>query len=110
MSEIREIDVDELETLLAAGTHVVDVRETDEYLEGHVPGAVLIPLSELQDRVDDVPSDGPVLLICKSGARSARACEYLEGFGRDVTNVGGGTMAWMRSGREVVPGAEPGAL
>ncbi|MFN8051286.1 MAG: rhodanese-like domain-containing protein [Acidimicrobiales bacterium] len=81
------------------------MREADEYAEAHVPGAILVPLSELAQRTDDVPSDRPVLVICKSGGRSARACEHLAATGRDVTNIAGGTMAWIASGREVVTGA-----
>ncbi len=106
MTDLREIDVDELAERLAAGTAVIDVREADEYEAGHVPGAVLVPLSELTERVDDVPSGEPVLVICRSGARSAKACEFLGGQGRDVTNVAGGTLAWIDSGREVVEGAD----
>src|SRR4051794_35651736 len=108
MSEIPEIDVDEMADRMATGAVVVDVREPDEYEAGHVPGALLVPLSDLADRVDDVPSGQPVLLICKSGGRSMRAAEYLTTFGRDVTNVAGGTMAWMHSGRDVVEGTERG--
>lgn len=108
MTEPSEIDIDELATRLEAGAVVVDVREADEYEEAHVAGALLVPLSELADRVDDVPADVPVLVICKSGGRSARACEFLAPLGRDVTNVAGGTMAWIQSGRPVVAGSEPG--
>lgn len=108
MTEPQEIDVDELAIRLDGGAVVIDVREADEYEAAHVPGAVLVPLSELQDRVEDVPADRPVLVICKSGARSMRACEFLAPLGRDVTNVAGGTMAWIDSGREVVTGTERG--
>lgn len=108
MHEPREIDVDELAERLALGATVVDVREADEYEDGHVPGAILVPLSELEARVDDVPSGQPVLVICKSGGRSARACAFLAPLGRDVTNVAGGTLAWIDSGREIVEGPERG--
>ena len=108
MTEPLEIDVDELASRLGSGALVIDVREADEYGEGHVPGAVLVPLSELQQRVDDIPGDQPVLVICKSGGRSMRACEFLAPLGRDVTNVAGGTMAWINSGRDVVTGMERG--
>src|SRR4051812_31601232 len=108
MSEIPEIDVDELADRMSGGVVVVDVREPDEYQAGHVPGAVLVPLSDLAERVDDVPAGQPVVVICKSGGRSMRACEYLTNFGRDVTNVAGGTLAWVRSGRDVVEGTERG--
>lgn len=107
MSELREIDVVELAERVKAGATVVDVREADEYTDGHVPGAILVPLSELADRVDDVPADTTVLLICKLGGRSARAGEFLAGHGRDVINVAGGTMAWIDAGYEVTTGDQP---
>ncbi len=105
---IPEIDVDELATRLADGATLIDVREPDEYEEAHVPGAQLLPLSDLQDHVDDVPADRPILLICKSGGRSMRAAEFLSTQGRDVTNVAGGTMAWMAAGRDIATGTGRG--
>ncbi|HOT79934.1 MAG TPA: rhodanese-like domain-containing protein [Microthrixaceae bacterium] len=108
MTEPREIDVDELAERLAEGVVVIDVREADEYDSGHVPGALFVPLSELEQRVDEVPSGEPVLVICKSGGRSMRACNFLAPLGRDVTNIAGGTMAWIDSGRDVVTGMERG--
>ena len=108
MTEPREIDVEELAERLAEGVVVIDVREADEYDSGHVPGALFVPLSELEQRVDEVPSGEPVLVICKSGGRSMRARNYLAPLGRDVTNIAGGTMAWIDSGRDVVTGMERG--
>jgi rhodanese-related sulfurtransferase len=105
---IPEIDVEELAARLASGAELIDVREPTEYEEAHVPGAQLLPLSELAERVDEVPLDRPVLLICKSGGRSMRAAEYLAPQGADVTNVAGGTMAWMAAGRDIATGTERG--
>ena len=104
---VPEIDVDALEALQAAGAPIIDVREVDEYEDGHVSGAVLIPLGDVTERIDEVPDDKPVYVICKSGARSLRAAEYFIGQGIDATNVAGGTMAWIDSGRPVVLGGEP---
>src|SRR2546423_8990506 len=56
---------------------LLDVREPWEYEAGHVPGAQLIPLSELEQRVNEVPRDRPVLAICHSGQRSLAAARYL---------------------------------
>lgn len=108
MTEPQEIDVDELAARLDGGAIVIDVREADEYESGHVPGARFLPLSELQNRSGEVPADEPVLIICKSGGRSMRACQFLAPLGHDVTNVAGGTMAWVDSGREVVTGIAGG--
>jgi len=105
----EEIDVDDLAERLGGGVLLIDVRETDEYVSGHVPGAVSIPLSELQTRVDECrdPRGEVSILICKAGGRSANACAYLTAHGLRVINVAGGTMAWMMSGRDVVEGTQP---
>lgn len=104
-----EIDIDELDVRLAAGAFLVDVRETDEYLSGHVPGAVSVPLSELAQRAEECrdPRGNGTLMICKVGGRSASACAHLAGLGFEVTNVAGGTLAWIMSGRDAVEGSSP---
>src|SRR3712207_134218 len=99
---VREIDVDELEKVVESGARLIDVREVDEYESGHVPGAVLVPLGTVPDRVDAFAGDGPSYIICKSGGRSMRAAEFLAERGHEVVNVAGGTMAWVQSGRPVV--------
>jgi rhodanese-related sulfurtransferase len=103
---IPEITVDELAARLAAhpGAALVDVRQPDEYVEAHVPGARLIPLNDVPDRLADFPTDGEVLVICRSGGRSMAACDFLAGNGVAAVNVAGGTLAWIESGREVVTG------
>ncbi len=105
---IPEIDVDELARRMDAGGTLVDVREIDEYLEAHVPGARLVPLSRLADNLDEVPSGTTVMLICRSGGRSMQAAEILAAAGFDVVNVAGGTMAWMAAGRGIATGTESG--
>jgi rhodanese-related sulfurtransferase len=104
---VPEIDVDQLAERLQAGGRVVDVREPDEYVDGHVPGAVLVPLGTVPDHVDAFTGDGPTYVICKSGGRSMRACEFLADQGIEVVNVAGGTMAWIASGKDVVGGDQP---
>jgi rhodanese-related sulfurtransferase len=101
---ISEIDVDELHGHHAAGAPVVDVRQPHEYVEAHVPGAVLIPLGEVPDRLSELPQEGPIYLICKTGARSRRAAEFLETQGIVAINVAGGTMAWIDAGFPVDQG------
>jgi rhodanese-related sulfurtransferase len=78
---------------------VLDVREPWEYAEGHVPGAHLVPLGELEERVGELPRDRPVYSICHSGQRSLAAAVFLlsEGFS-EVSNVDGGTSAWIERG------------
>lgn len=106
--DVPEIDVAELAAQRSQGCPVLDVREPDEYTEGHVPGAQHIPLGEVPDRMAEVPADGPVYVVCKGGGRSRRAAELLRANGVDAVNVAGGTMAWMEAGQPVATGDEPG--
>ena len=107
--DVPEIDIAEAASRHAAGVPVIDVREPDEYVAGHVPGAPLIPLGDVVERVDEVPATGEVLIICKVGGRSRRAAEFLRRQGIDAINVAGGTDAWVAAGHPVVLGDEPGA-
>jgi rhodanese-related sulfurtransferase len=107
--DVPEIDIAEATRRHAAGATVIDVREPDEYVEGHVPGAPLIPLAHVPDRLAEIPSEGEVLVICRSGGRSRKAAEFLRAGGIDAVNIAGGTMAWIEAGNEVVVGDEPGA-
>ena len=104
---IDEVSAAELESALASGARLYDVREPDEYTAGHVPGAVLIPLGTVADHVDEFRGDGLAYVICKSGGRSMKACELLAAEGLDVVNVAGGTMGWITSGRATVLGDRP---
>ena len=103
---ITEISVDELDEKLTEGARLVDVRQPYEFEEARVSSAVLVPLATVPDNVDAFRGDGPVYVICKTGARSARACEFLAGHGIEAVNVAGGTLAWIRSGRDYVSGNE----
>src|SRR3954467_9789859 len=104
---ILEVMVDDLEAALQTGARLVDVREPHEYESGHVPGAVLGPLSAVPTSLDQFAVDGPTYVICRTGARSYRACEFLEDQGLEGINIEGGTMAWVISGRETVAGDQP---
>lgn len=107
--QIPEITVDELSALGAdGGIVVIDVRMPDEYDEAHMPGAALIPLPELPERHGEIPDADTVYVICRSGGRSLKACEFLVASGRSAVNVGGGTMAWIEAGLPVATGPEPG--
>jgi rhodanese-related sulfurtransferase len=101
---ITEIDVLQLRDLRAEGAHVIDVRQPDEYDEAHVPGVQLIPLGEVSERLDELPPDGVLYIICRSGARSLRAAEFLTENGREAVNVAGGTLAWIEAGLPVDQG------
>ena len=90
-----------LAAALDQGRGVVDVREPDEYREGHVPGAVNIPMGQLPRRLGEIDRDGPVHVVCASGNRSSAMTDVLTAAGFDATNVAGGTTAWVRSGRPI---------
>ena len=80
---------------------VVDVREDWEYAAGHVPGATLIPLGQLPDRLADIPSDKAVVAVCRSGNRSGQATEFLLQQGYDVHNMQGGMVSWEQAGLQI---------
>jgi len=101
MAPVPSIDVTQLRERLKAqpAPFLLDVREPWEYQQGHVPAAQLIPLGELEQRVSEVPRDRAVLAICHSGQRSLAAAGYLQQLGyASVTNVDGGTAAWIERG------------
>lgn len=102
---VTEIDVHGLAAVRADGAVVVDVREPNEYLAGHVPGARLIPLAALPSRSHELPRGQRIHVVCASGGRSAQAAQWLTGAGWDAVSVAGGTDAWQRAGHPVVTGA-----
>jgi rhodanese-related sulfurtransferase len=105
--DVPEIDVAELARVRAAAVPLIDVREPDEYTAAHVPGALLVPLATVPDRLADVPAEGTVYVICAKGARSLRAAEFYRSQGIDAVNVAGGTTAWVDAGQPVSTGMEP---
>ncbi len=89
------------------GGWLLDVREPDEWAAGHAPQARHIPLGQLGARAAEVPQDQDVYVICRSGHRSARAAEALNGAGWRAINVAGGMQNWAAAGRPMV--ADSGA-
>ena len=87
------------------GALLLDVREPDEWETAHVPGALHIPLGELGRRFQDLPRGREIVVICRSGRRSANAQDAIEaaGFG-PVANLSGGMIAWEEDGLPVTPG------
>ena len=80
----------------------IDVREQWEYDEGHIPGITLIPMSELESRLDEIPTDKTVVLTCRSGNRSGRMHTFLQDQGFNNTiNMEGGILAWEAAGLAV---------
>ena len=84
------------------GAHLIDVRTEAEVAQGVISGAVHIPLHLLPLRADDVPQDKPVVIYCRTGARSAQACAFMaaQGF-ENMHNLAGGILSWARSGHSL---------
>ncbi len=101
---MREVDQATFAAAHQSGAVVIDVREPDEYVAGHVPGARLVPLARLPHQVEGLPLSEPVYVICASGNRSMAATNYLLQAGVDAYSVAGGTGAWSRTGKPVVYG------
>jgi rhodanese-related sulfurtransferase len=106
MNTVTTNELSELEAPI-----LIDVREVDEYVSGHVPGAINIPLSELVGRESECGLGDTVYVICQAGGRSARACEHLSQQlnlqGVSFVNVLGGTGAWIAEDKKVVVGVDP---
>ncbi len=103
------VTIDELAAARADGAVVVDVREPGEYVAGHVPGAMLMPMGQLASRTTELPASRPVYVICASGNRSRAMADLLVRLGFDARSVDGGTTAWQGTGRPVVTGARADA-
>lgn len=74
---------------------IVDVREPSEVASGKIPGAMNIPLSQITERIPEINPDVETIMVCRSGSRSAKACEYLMGHGfHQVKNMMGGMLGW----------------
>ena len=99
-----EIDQQGFAAAFADGARVIDVREPQEYVTGHVPGAQLIPLGTVAANVGTIKGAGTVYVICASGNRSRTAAKTLIDAGLDALSVQGGTAAWVAAGRPVVNG------
>src|SRR6056297_362360 len=86
----NQVSVTKVRELVEEDAFIVDVREEDEYAEGHLVNSVNIPLSELRERTDEIPKDEPVYLHCRTAQRSYNAVLALQGMGyRNVTNISG---------------------
>lgn len=96
LATIEQVDAERAVDLVEQGdVTVLDVRGLAEYQAGHIPNAVHIPLGHLEDRIDEVPDDKPVLVHCRTGYRSSMALSILDAHGRTrISNLSGGYEAW----------------
>ena len=102
---MNAISPQEAQDRLQQGALLIDVREAHEYQDVHAQGARLLPLSELETRYTELPQDAELIMICRSGARSEQAGQFLldHGYG-NVTNLTGGTLAWQQGGLATAQG------
>lgn len=96
--ELLEVTPIEIQQRLGKGEqlHLVDVRTAEECAQGHIPGARLIPLDQLRDRAGEIDRNREVILVCRSGNRSAQAYRLLQGLGfSNLRNMTGGMLSWQ---------------
>ncbi|WP_453990109.1 rhodanese-like domain-containing protein [Bacillus nitroreducens] len=93
---MKQLTAKEVETLLSERTtlNIIDVREVDEVAAGRIPGAVNIPLGLIEFRMNELDKSKEYVMVCRSGGRSGRASQFLEGQGFKVINMEGGMLAW----------------
>jgi rhodanese-related sulfurtransferase len=100
-----EISVAEAAAGRDAGAFILDVREPDEWEAFHIPGATLIPLGQLAARADELPSGREIIVVCRSGNRSAEGRDILLSAGfEQVTSLAGGMLDWQAAGYATVSG------
>jgi rhodanese-related sulfurtransferase/glyoxylase-like metal-dependent hydrolase (beta-lactamase superfamily II) len=96
--------------LVEKGAFLLDVREPDEWRGGHAPGATLIPMATVHDRLDALPRDRRIVVMCRSGGRSAVTTDALRAAGFDAVNLAGGICAWSSAGLPVTTDTDAGIM
>jgi rhodanese-related sulfurtransferase len=100
-----EISVAEAVAKREAGAFILDVRQLEEWNEVHIPDATLIPLGELAARVGELPRDQEIVVVCRSGNRSAMGRDILRAAGfTQVTSMAGGVPGWQAAGHPIATG------
>jgi rhodanese-related sulfurtransferase len=83
---------------------ILDVRQPEEFRAGHIAGAKLVPLNELNRRMDELPRETEILCVCQSGSRSSAATRQLTGAGFNALNLRGGMIGWQMAAYPVKKG------
>ncbi|HSO96005.1 MAG TPA: MBL fold metallo-hydrolase [Acidimicrobiia bacterium] len=104
-TETPEVAATSGAALVEAGAVLLDVREPEEWAAGHAPGAVLVPMGQVHDRVPTLPSRRAIVVICRSGGRSAAITQALRARSYDAVNLAGGMRAWAAAGLPVTTDA-----
>lgn len=99
---VPTVDVATAREQVESGAVLLDVREPAEWHAGHAAEAAWIPMGELEARHTELPSDTPVVVICRSGNRSGAVTRALVQAGYDASNIAGGMQAWAAAGFDVV--------
>ena len=100
-----------VEDLVNGGAVLIDVREPSEWDAGHAPGALFIPMGQVEARLDEVPRDATSVIVCRSGGRSGTVTQFLNSHGFNALNMAGGMNAWEKAGLPVVTDAgDPGRV
>ena len=102
-TETRAISPDRAAELIEAGAPALDVREGYEFEGGHIPGARLVSLPDVQAEAEKLDKEQPVVFYCRSGDRSAMPADALSAAGYDAYSIEGGLEAWAESGRPLEP-------
>ena|SRR5215475_10582958 len=91
---------------------ILDVRDDDEWAAGRIEGAMHIPIYEIIQRIDEIPTDRDIVCVCRVGNRSGQVTQFLHEQGYSIRNLDGGMMAWARTGRPMTAssGAVPTVL
>lgn len=102
MTEVPTVELSQVPDPLPEGVTVLDVREPVEWHHGRIEGAVHVPLTQVPGRLEELPRDQQLLVVCKVGGRSAQATAFLREKGFEAINLAGGMLEWSAAGRPMV--------
>lgn len=101
----KEISVRQAASKKMKGAYILDVRELHEFVQGHIPGAIMIPLGNLSQRVHELPADKEIVIVCLSGGRSLVGLDIIRKAGYNKSSsLAGGMNAWKTAGYPTVTG------
>lgn len=98
-SNSESVPVAEVPAEFSDAVVLLDIREDDEWEQGHAPGAVHIPMADVPARLEEIDMDADLFVVCRQGGRSIRVVQYLNQVGFEAVNVSGGMVAWQKAGR-----------
>jgi rhodanese-related sulfurtransferase len=102
VADVPELEADAAADAMEAGALLLDVREPYEWSAGHVPDSLHVPMGDVAARAVELPRDREIIVVCRSGNRSAMVAEALLGAGYHAANLAGGLVAWAAEGLPLV--------